>query len=176
MFLHCLGERAEDDSFLRERLPEGRLDGHGVEDGVDGHHAGQDVPFLEGDAQLLEGFGQFRVDLLRTVLVLPGGGVVDDVLEVDLGQVQMGPPGHFHPLPLAERVQAEFQQPLRLLLEPGNRADDVLVQALGNKILFHVRHEAFLVFPAGEFLYDLFVFCHKKTAVFAVTCKDSRNF
>ena len=74
----------------------------------------------------------------------------------------MGPAGHLHRLPFAERVQAELQEPVRLLLEPGDGTDDVLVQALGNEFLFHVRHEPFLVLPGGEFLYDLVVFGHIK--------------
>ena len=72
----------------------------------------------------------------------------------------MGPAGHLHLLPFPERVQAEFQQPLRLFLQAGDGPDDVFVQALGNKLLFHVRHEALLILPGGEFLYDFIVFCH----------------
>ena len=74
----------------------------------------------------------------------------------------MGPAGHLHRLPFAERVQAELQEPVRLLLEAGDGTDDVFVQALGNEFLFHVRHEPFLVLPGGEFLYDLVVFGHIK--------------
>ena len=175
MLLHRLGERAEDDALLREGLAEGRRDGDGIEDGVDGDHAGEHVALLEGNAQLLEGLGQFRVDLLRPVLVLLGSGIVDDVLEVDLGQVQMGPAGHLHRLPFPERVQAEFQEPVRLLLEAGDGTDDVFVQALGNEFLFHVRHEAFLVLPGGEFLYDFFAIAHNPRLSGAMN-KDSVFF
>ena len=160
MLLHRLRERAENDALLREGLPEGRRNGYGIEYGIDGDYAGEHVALLEGNAQLLESLGQLGVDFLRPVLVLLGSGVVDDVLEVDLGQVQMGPARHLHRLPFPERVQAEFQEPVRLLLEAGDGADDVLVQALGNEFLFHVRHETFLVLPGGEFLYDLVVFGH----------------
>ena len=72
----------------------------------------------------------------------------------------MGPAGHFHRLPFPEGVEAEFQEPVRLFLESGNGPDDVLIQAFGNEFLLHVRHESFLVFAGGEFLYNSIGFAH----------------
>ena len=103
-------------------LPEGGADRHRVEDGVDrnaalGFHAGKRLTFPERDAELVEGFLEFRVDFGRTVFVPHRCGVVDDVLEIYLGKTaQVTPAGRGHALPFAEGVQTEVQQPLRFTL------------------------------------------------------------
>ena len=161
MLLHRLGERAEDDALFGQGFPESGRNRYGVKDRIHRHDSREYVALLQRNAQLFEGLGQLRVDLLGPVLVLLGGGVVNDVLEIDPGHVQMGPVRHGHRLPLAEGVQPEIQQPLRLLLQAGDRADDVLVQALGHEFLLDIRDKAFLVLSAGEFLYDFLLFVHK---------------
>ena len=70
----------------------------------------------------------------------------------------MTPLGHLHLLPLSESVQPELQQPFRLFLEPGDGADDVLVQPLGNEVLPNLGDEALLVLLPRDLLYDLIFF------------------
>ena len=69
----------------------------------------------------------------------------------------MAPLGLLHPLPFAECVQAEVQQPLRLLLLRGNEPYDVLVKSLGHILLLDLRDEAFLILP-GRKISDCFYY------------------
>jgi hypothetical protein len=71
MVLHCLGERAEDDTRLLELLLERGGDGDAVEDRVH-RHARELGPLVQGHPQLVVGLEQLRVHLveaLRGVLV-----------------------------------------------------------------------------------------------------------
>ena len=158
VLLHGLGERTEDDAFLGQGFAEGGGDGHRVKDGVHGHDASQGFALLEGNAQFVESLGQFGIDLLGTVFVLLGSGKIDNVLKINGRHVQVRPVRHRHGLPLAQGVQAEFQQPLGFFLPGRYHTDDVFVQSLGNELLFNVCHKSFLVFSGSELLYD--VFCH----------------
>ena len=153
-----LREGAEYDAFLGEGLAEGGLDGDGVEDSVNGDHSGKGLALMQRDAQLLERLSQSRIDLLWPLTVFLWGGVVYDILIVDFGQVEMAPSGLLHGLPLAECVQTELQEPLRLFLEGGYRADNVLVQALRNIDLLDVRDESFLVLLLRDVLQQFFLF------------------
>ncbi len=159
MLAHGLGEGTEDYPLVRQRLTEGGGDAHGVEDGVHRHlarlsagelllgfDARQHLPFAEGYAQLVEGLHELGYDFGRAFAVLLGSGVVDYVLIVDFGQFEVAPARLGHLLPFAECVQAEVQQPLRLLLLGGNQTNDVFVQAFGHVLLLDLGDEAFLVF------------------------------
>ena len=146
-----LREGTEDNPLFGEGFPESRRNGNRIENGVDGDDPGEDLAFIQGNSELFEGLGQFRVDLLRPVRILFRSGIVDDVLEIDGREIEMGPGGHFHLPPLPESVKTELQQPFRLLFPGGNRPDDLFVQTLGNIFLLHVGHEPLLVFGGGRF-------------------------
>ena len=70
---------------------------------------------MKRNAELVECLFKFGIDLLRTVLILLRGCIVDDILKVNLRNIQMGPGREFHFLPAAESFQAEVQHPLRLI-------------------------------------------------------------
>ena len=54
-----------------------------------------------------------------------------DVVEVDLGQHRRAPRGHRAREEVLERLQAEVEHPLRLVLELGDLLDELAGQALG---------------------------------------------
>ena len=121
---------------------------------------------MQGNAQLVEGSHQLWVDLLFLWSLL-GRGKIDDVLEIYLGNIQMGPRGHLHGQPLAVGLQAEVEEPLRLALLPGNQAYDVLVQPFGDKFLLHLGLEAVLVL-GGAYVFKYVVFlAHGQSVLFA---------
>ena len=66
--LHRLGDAAEDNALLLKLLLKGGLDRHAVHDGIH-RHTSQCHTLLQGNAQLVEGLHQFRVNLLGTVLL-----------------------------------------------------------------------------------------------------------
>src|ERR1019366_8101573 len=75
-----------------------------------------------------------------------GGGVVNDVLVVDLGVVYVGPGGLFEGQPVA----VGLEEPGGLVLFGGNQADDIFAKAAGNGIGFDVGDEAPLIFLVGK--------------------------
>ena len=118
MLLDGLRETAEYDSFLSQRCPECCGHGDRIEDRVHGHDSGESLTLPYRDAKFLERLLQLRVDLLRAFRILFWGCVVDNVLKINYGHVQMPPLGHLHFLPLPESAQPELQHPFRLFLEP----------------------------------------------------------
>ena len=98
---------------------------------------------MKGNAQFLESGFQLRVYMVRTVFLRCRE--IDDILKVYLRYVQMRPPRHLHFLPFAESIEAEIQQPLRLLLFRGNEPDDVFVQTFRNEFLLHIGDETVFV-------------------------------
>jgi hypothetical protein len=121
---------------------------------------------VQGNAQLVECSHQLGVDLLLLRSLL-GRGEVDDVLEIYLGNVQMGPRRHLHGQPLAVGLQAEVEEPLRLALLLRYQPYDVLVQALGNELLLHLGLEAVLVL-GGAYVFKYVVFlAHNQSLLFA---------
>ena len=166
---HGLRERAEDDALLCQRLAERGLDRYGVEDGV---HCGtgQHASLVQGDAELVKSGHQLGVDLLFLGSLL-GRGEIDDILKIYLGNVQMGPRRSFHGQPLAVGLLAEVKEPLRLALFLRYQPYNVLVQALGNELLLHLRLKAVLVLGGAYILkYVVFLahivlaFCKSQTA------------
>ena len=83
-------------------------------------------------------------------------GVIDNVLIINFGKVEVRPIGLFQGQPMAESLQAEVQQPLRFLFLPGNQADDVLIQAFRREIGFNVGHKAVFILLVCDFADDIF--------------------
>ena len=140
MFLHGFAERAENDALLGELLFERRADRHAVKHRVHGH-AGEPLAFAQGDAELLVGFQQFRVNLLqafRPVAFFSGSGIVNDVLVIDFFVMNLRPGGFLKRLPVPERLEPPVGQPFRLLFPARNQPDDVLAQTRRRGIGFHV--------------------------------------
>ena len=106
------------------------LDRHRVHHGVDGH-AGEHFLLFEGNAQTVECLDELGVDLvdaLRPFFFLRGG-VVAYGLIVDVGDVEMRPAGHLEGRPVAVGFQTEVEKPVGFSFFPGNKPDDVFVEA-----------------------------------------------
>ena len=163
MLLHGLAERAEDYSLVSQLLTEGRSHRNRVKHGIDGSHARQDLPLFQRNAELVEGLGQLRVNLLRPVSILLRGCVIYNILIVNMRHIQVTPFRGLHRLPFPECVETEVQKPLRLPLPLGNHPDNVLVQAFRDKFLLDIGDKTLLVFLGGyvpeQFLF--FVYIHK---------------
>jgi hypothetical protein len=157
MFLHSLGERAEDDAQLAQLLAKGGGDGDTVEDRVDGY-TGEELLFLEGNPQLLVRPQQFRVDLvqaLRSLLVRFGRRVVDDRLIIDRRVLDEGPIRLLHRRPLSEGLETPFEHELGLVFLGGDGADDLLVEPRSKGLRVDLGDEPPFVFTIGELLYRL---------------------
>ena len=100
---------------------------------------------MERNAELFEGLFKRRVYLLWSVGILLGSRVVYYILVVDFGHIQMTPLRLFHPLPFAEGVQAEVEQPLGLLLERRNGTYNVFIQAFRYINLLDIGNETLLI-------------------------------
>ena len=85
------GERTEDYSLLRQSLTEGRRDRDRIKDSIYGNNSGKNLPLVKRNPELLECFGQGGIDFLRPVLVLFGSRILDNVLKINFGHIQMGP-------------------------------------------------------------------------------------
>ena len=85
----------------------------------------------------------------------------------------MAPGRQLHLLPFAEGLQAELEQPVRLLLQGGELADYVFVEALLEQMLLDARLETFGIFLTGEVLNYLLIFTHRgaKLIVLHYFCK-----
>ena len=92
----------------------------------------------------------------------------------------MRPRRHFHGQPLAVGFQTEVEEPLRLALFLRYQPYNVLVQALGDELLLHLRLKAVLVLGGAYILkYVVFLahivlaFCKSQTAkmrIFSYLC------
>ena len=181
MLAHGLADGAEDDALLTEFFAERRLDAHGVHDGIDSR-TGQRHAFLQGDAQLVEGLHQFRVDLLLSLLPLAprslplsrGVGIVGDGLIVDVGHLEVAPSGLFQSEPVAVGIQAELQQPVRLALRHGDEAHDIFRQTLLDDVRLDVGGEAVLVLLLRHLAHKAVLFLHASFFLLC-ECKDTTN-
>ena len=81
--------------------------------------------------------------------------IAADIEALDFGDVEVRPVGLFQRLPVAEGLQAELQQPLRLLFLRGDEADDVLIQAFRHEIGLNVGHKAVFIVLACDFADDI---------------------
>ena len=72
MLLHGFGEGAEDDADFVQLGLEGGGDGHAIEHGIDGD-AGQHGLLLQGNAELVVGLEQFRIDFVQALRAVAFG-------------------------------------------------------------------------------------------------------
>jgi hypothetical protein len=157
MLVHRLGERAEDDPQLPELALEGGGDRDAVEHRVD-RHPGEDFLLLERDAELLVGAPQLGIDLLegtRTIGRRFRRRVIDDVVVVDGGVVDVGPGRLLHGEPVTVGLQPPVEHEGRLALLPGDETDHVLAQPLGDRVALHVGDETVLVILLRQVLEGL---------------------
>ena len=165
MLLDGLGEAAEDDSFVCQRFAEGGIHAHGVEHGIYRDlrfHTCEHLALLDGDSELVESLLQGGIYLLRTVFILLGGRIIDDILEVDLRKAAEVPPlGRGHGFPLAEGVQTELKEPPGLLLLRGDGAYDVFVQPFRDELLLYICYKTLAVLLLHRCGEDVFFFCHR---------------
>ena len=94
MLLDSLRYRAEDDALLSQRIAEGGLNRHRVQHSIHSDTR-QGHLLLEGNAELVEGALELGVYLVHRVKLLLGlgCGVVDNILKVNLGNVEVRPVG-----------------------------------------------------------------------------------
>ena len=105
MLFNRFTEGAEDDAMFGQLLFVSGGDGNAVKDSINSH-VGEALLLTERNPKLVEGLEQFGVHLIEAglLLLLLGGGVINDVLVVD-GRITQGSPiGLNHALPLAERA------------------------------------------------------------------------
>jgi hypothetical protein len=156
MVLDGLGERHEDDSEAAKLFPERRRDRNAVEDRIH-RNAGKELLLLEGNAQLVERPLDLGIDFIEAVqgFLLLRRRVVDDVLVVDRVVLDVLPGRLLHREPEAVRLEAPLEQPLRLVLLLRDETDDVLAEALRDRLGLDVGVEAVLVLARRE-LFDGF--------------------
>ena len=137
-------DRHEDHAGRLQFLLEGGRDRNRIEHGVDRdlalafrpHDAFQHLDFAQGNAELLVGLEDFRIDLVERadLLLRLRRRVVIEILVVDLGIVDARPGRLGHGQPAAIGLQPPFQHPGRLVLFRGNEADGVFRQPLGGLV------------------------------------------
>jgi hypothetical protein len=152
MLAHRLGERHEDDPVRGELLAERGRHRDAVEHGVNGD-AGEQLLLVERNPELIERRTHFRIDFIQAVqhLLLLRRRVVDDVLVVDRVVLDVLPGRLLHRQPQAIRLQPPLEQPFGLPLLLGDHPDDVLVEALRDRVDFDVGVKAVLVLACCEF-------------------------
>src|SRR5438552_1538924 len=141
-----LGEGAEDDAEFRELVLERRRDRDAVQHGVD-RDAGQTFLLLERDAEFRVQGPDLGIDVLEPLhlLLRLRRRVVADVLRVDRGIADVRPRGLLHREPVAIGPEPPLGHPFRLLLLARDEPDDVLVEALRNRVLIEVGDETVFV-------------------------------
>ena len=130
MLLHGLAHAAKNDAELREFVLEGRGHTDAVHHKVHRHPA-EALLLLERNAQLLHRLAQFRIHLIHRgkFLLLLGGRVVTNRLEIWLLVLEVRPLGLHHRLPRVERFQAPLEEPLGLILLRADQPNDVFVKS-----------------------------------------------
>src|SRR5439155_7488765 len=107
-----------------------------------------------GDAQLVKGLFDVGGHVVPRLLgvVLERAQVIEDIFEVDLGQVSRGPGRHRLLAEDVERAQAELEHPFGFLLERRNLLDDLRIESATRleRVLFGVAEPVFVVL--GEIL------------------------
>ena len=158
ILLYCLGNGAEDHAGFFQRFLEGGGYRNGIEDRIN-RYTGQLGPFVQGDSQFFIGAQQLRINVVQAlghVFFFLGRGVVGDGIVVHLREVHVGPFRLVHFQPATVGLQAPFQHELRLLLDLGQAADYVFVEAGLEGVGFNLGHESVFVFPFDQ-LFHLFI-------------------
>ena len=145
IFLDGFRKTAENDALLLKALFEGGLDAHRVHHGINGYSC-QCHALVEGDAELVEGFHQLRVNLLLVVLLFRRVGIIRDGLVVDFGQTHVRPIGLRERLPVAKGGESELQQPFGFFLFGADLADDVFRQTGFDDFGLHVGNKSSFIF------------------------------
>ncbi len=119
----------EHDALLLEVLADLVVDDLGLVLGAD---AGEELALRLGDAELVEGVLDVLGDVVPGLRGLLGGAdEVVDVVVVDVGQHRRAPGGLRLGEEVLERLQAELEHPLGLVLELGDLLHERLREALG---------------------------------------------
>ena len=156
VLLDRFAHAAEDDAEFGELVLEGRRHAHAVHHEVHRHPA-ESLLFFEGNAQLVHGLPKLRVHVVhrRQFLLLLGGRIVADGLEVGLFVMKVRPFRLDHVGPHLEGVQAPLQQPVRLVLLRTDESNDVFIQPCRCFVCIDVCGEAKLVGFPRDFLQNL---------------------
>ncbi len=159
MLLERLGDRAEDDPLRGQRLAEGGLHRDGVHHGVD-RHSRQRHLLLERNAQAVEGAFEFGIDLVHRVepFFRFRRRIVDDLLKVDLGNVEVGPGRRRQRQPVAIGLQPPLGHPRGLALLGRNEAHDLFAQAATDQLGLDIRGKTVFVLLFGEVFQYLLLF------------------
>ncbi len=152
MLVRRLRDRAEDDAGLGQLILERGGDGDGIEHGIDrdtgnAAHAGEHFLLAQGDAELLVGLQNLRIDLVERLrrLVHLGRGVIIKVLIVDRAVLHPRPGRLLQGEPAAIGFEPPVQQPLRLVLLGRDEADGILGEALGSLLHLDIGDETVFV-------------------------------
>ena len=158
MLLDGFADGAEDDALLTKFVLESGLHRHRIHNGIDGCVATQRKTFLEGNAQLVEGLLQLRINgPVAFSLFGHRVGIIGDRLIIDGGQCDMPPIGLSHGLPMTESLQAELKHPVGFTFLRGDQSDDILVQTPLDDLGLNIGGEAELVLLLGYATHQLFI-------------------
>ena len=125
---------------------------------------------MQGNAQLLVGFQQFRIHFIQTlghVFLALGRGIVGNRVVVDFRVAHVGPVRLFHLEPATVGFQTPLQHPFRLFLNAGQAGDNVFIQAGLERVGFDVCYESVLVFPFDQLVHLLVGGRHDRRSVFS---------
>src|SRR6476620_5360939 len=134
MLADRLRDRHEDYAGLLQLLLERGRDRDRIKHGIDRdaplafrtYNAFQHLDFAQGNAELLVGLQDFWIDLVeRCQRLFLRGGVVVEILVIDLRIVDTGPLRLGHGQPTAIGLQTPLQHPGRFVLFLGNEADGI---------------------------------------------------
>ena len=156
---YCLADRAEDDTLLGQHLLEGCLDRNRVHHRID-CHARQRHLLFERNTQLVERATQLRVDFVHRVELgfCARCGVIDYVLVIDFGNIEVGPRWHSHREPMVVGFKTICCKPLRFTFFLRDESHDIFVQTARNCFGLDVGGESVFVFVAevGNYLISFF--------------------
>ena len=177
MLLNRIRNRAENHACLGQLLPERRRHRHRIKHRIHRHavfgalHAREDLLLLQRNAKLFVRLPDGRVDVIEAigaVLKALRGGVIIALLVINRLNLQLRPIRLRHLLPLRVRLQALFQHPVRLLLLRGDKADDILIQALGRFFDFDIGDKTGLIL-SGHIFHGLDGFCRNIRHILCIT-------
>ena len=156
MFAYCLGHRAKYHPGFGQLVFKGCRHGNRVEHRV--HcHPGQAFLLINGDAQLVISFQQFRIDFIEVFrsFLLFRRGIITDGMIVDSCIINIGPARLNHSQPVAISLQTPLQHPIRFALFGRYDADHVFAQAGRDCVGIQIGDKTLFVFLADEPFYRL---------------------